>query len=193
MPFTELDENTALLVVDLQTGAVGTPMAQPVEGVIANATSLIDAFRTYRLPVVLINVAAAPAGRTDQGPGGYTLPEQMTHLIEELGSHPDDILVTKNAWSAFGGTGLADRLHAAGVTQVVIAGVATSVGVESTARDAHSDGFHVSLPLDAMTDPNPGPHQHSAEQIFPTLAETGTTAQLLQLLDSTRRQSPGHH
>ena len=60
------------------------------------------------------------------------------------------------------------------------------MGVESTARDAHGEGFHVSLPLDAMTDPAPGPHQHSAAEIFPKLGETGTTAELLELLEGSR-------
>jgi nicotinamidase-related amidase len=188
MPFTELDANTALLVVDLQKGVIGMPMAHPVEDVIANVTALAEVFRKHQLPVVLVNVAGAPPGRTDNGPAPlHLLPGNWTHLIDELGQQPDDILVTKFTHSAFSGTGLADTLRAADVTQVVITGIATSVGVESTARDAHGDGFHVSLPLDAMTDLAPGPHENSAGHIFPQIAETGTTAELLQLLDNSRR------
>jgi nicotinamidase-related amidase len=186
MPFTELDEKTALLVIDLQTAAVSAQLAHPVKDVIANVTSLIEAFRKHRLPIVLVNVAGTPAGRNERGTAGLALPEEMTRLIGELGHHPDDVLITKNAWSAFSGTGLTDKLHAAGVTQVVITGIATSVGVESTARDAHGDGFHVSLPVDAMTDPAANSHDHSVTHIFPQLAETGTTAELLQLLEATR-------
>jgi nicotinamidase-related amidase len=186
MPFTELDDTTALLVIDLQKGSVGLPMAHPIEDVIANVTSLIEAFRKHPLPIVLINVAGAPPGRTDQGAGPqYELPDDWTDLVDELGGQPCDILVTKHAWSAFSGTGLADRLREEGVTQVVITGIATSEGVESTARDAHGDGFHVSLPLDAMTDPLPDHHEHSAARVFPRLAETGTTAELLRLLAGT--------
>jgi nicotinamidase-related amidase len=188
MSSTELDAKTALLVVDPQKGGAGMPMAQPIEDVIANTTSLIEAFRKHQLPVVFINVAGAPPGRTDLGSGAvHSLPDDWTHLIDELGRQPGDILVTKYTWSAFSGTGLADTLREAGVTQVVITGIATSVGVESTARDAHGDGFHVSLPLDAMTDPAPGPHEHSTAHIFPQIAETGTTTELLQLLESSRR------
>lgn len=188
MPFTELDAKTALLVVDLQKGSVGAPMAHPVEDVIANSTSLIQAFRKHHLPVVLINVAGAPPGRTDRGPFPlHLLPDDWTDLLGELGRQPGDILVTKHTRSAFSGTGLAGTLRQAGVTQVVITGIATSVGVESTARDAHEDGFHVSLPLDAMTDPAPDPHEHSTAHVFPHIAETGTTAELLELLETTRR------
>jgi nicotinamidase-related amidase len=187
MSFTELDAQTALLVVDLQKGIVGMPMAHPVEDVIANATSLIEAFRKHQLPVVLINVAGSPPGRTDRGSFPFhLLPEDWTDLVHELAPQPGDILVTKYTRSAFGGTGLAGTLREAGVSQVVVTGIATSVGVESTARDAHENGFHVSLPLDAMTDSAPGPHEHSAAHVFPQLAETGTTAELLQLLESPR-------
>ena len=184
MPFTELDAKTALLVVDLQKGSVGAPMAHPVQDVIANVTALTEAFRKHQLPVVLINVAGQPAGRTEYGPAPlHLMPEGWTDLIDELDQHYDDILVTKYARSAFSGTGLAATLHEAGVTQVVITGIATSVGVESTARDAHEAGFHVSLPLDAMTDLALDPHEHSATQVFPRIAETGTTADLLRLLE----------
>jgi nicotinamidase-related amidase len=187
MPFTELDQNTALIVVDLQTAAVSADLAHPAEQIVANITTLVDAFRKHRLPVVLVNVTGTPVGRNEQGTAGFSLPDEMTRLIDDLGRHPDDILVTKNAWSAFSQTGLADKLRQAGVTQVVIGGIATSVGVESTARDAHGEGFHVSLPLDAMTDPAEHLHEHSTTHIFPQLAETGSTAELLQLLESTRR------
>jgi nicotinamidase-related amidase len=68
MPFTELDEKTALLVVDLQTAAVGAELAHPVEYVTANVTSLIDAFRKHGLPVVLINVAGTRRAATNKEP-----------------------------------------------------------------------------------------------------------------------------
>jgi hypothetical protein len=136
--------------------------------VIANVTALAGAFRRHRLPVVLINVAGVPAGRTDRGPVHlHLMPEGWTELIDALGQQPGDITVTKHVWSAFSGTGLTGTLRDASVTQVVVTGIATSAGVESTARDAYGEGFHVSLPLDAMTDAVPGPHQHSAAHIFP--------------------------
>jgi nicotinamidase-related amidase len=80
------------------------------------------------------------------------------------------------------------RLDAKSALRVVITGIAASIGVESTARDAHEDGFRVSLPLDAMTDPVPDSHEHSAAHIFPRIAETGTTTELLQLLGTSREE-----
>jgi nicotinamidase-related amidase len=69
------------------------------------------------------------------------------------------------------------------VTQVVLAGVATSIGVESTARHAYELGFNVSLVIDAMADLNPDAHANSIARIFPRLGETGTTEELVALLD----------
>lgn len=188
MPFSTVDTNTALIVVDLQAGIVGLPLAHPVEGVIARSTELIGAFRRHGLPVALVNVAGAPPGRTERGAtgGGRVRPEGWTDLIPELDQQPDDIAVTKYARSAFSGTDLAAQLRARGVTQVVVVGIATGSGVESTARSAHEDGFHVSLPVDAMTDGSPDTHEHSVTKVFPKIAETGTTAELLALLEGSR-------
>src|ERR1700677_4552335 len=67
--------------------------------------------------------------------------------------------------------------------QVVLAGVSTSSGVESTARSAHDYGYHVVLATDAMADPDPGSHRHSLERVFPKLGETATCAEIIDFLD----------
>ena len=66
-------------------------------------------------------------------------------------------------------------LRELGVTQVVISGIATSLGVESTARSAHEHGYHVVLATDAMTDRDPAAHANSVDRVFPRLGETATT------------------
>ena len=183
MPFSALDPETALIVVDLQAGIVGLPLAHPVEGVIEHCVALLAAFRRHGLPVVLVNVAGSPPGRTDRGHAGTSLPDGFTELIGELDRRPGDILVTKHARSAFSGTFLADLLRERHVTQVVVTGIATGSGVESTARSAHEEGFHVSLPVDAMTDGSADTHEHSIAHVFPRIAEVGRTEDLLKLLE----------
>ncbi|MFI0719713.1 isochorismatase family cysteine hydrolase [Streptomyces sp. NPDC021224] len=184
MPVTTLDESTALVVIDLQRGIVAMPLAHPVEDVVARSAELARAFRDRGLPVVLVNVAGTPQGRTDAGPVALDRPEGWTELIPELEQQPGDVLVTKHARSAFTATGLAGTLRGLGVTQVVVTGIATSGGVESTARDAHEQGFHVTLPADAMTDRSAERHDHSLLQVFPRIAETGTTRDVLDALAS---------
>jgi nicotinamidase-related amidase len=185
MPITTLDPKTALIVVDLQNGIVANQLAHPVADIVERSTVLLRAFRDRGLPVVLVNVAGTPQGRTDQAnPAGHAFPDGWTDLIPELDQQPDDVVVTKYARSAFAGTGLAERLRDLGVTQVVVTGIATSAGVESTARDAHEQGFHVTLPVDAMTDRDLVRHEHSLTEIFPRIAETGVTQDALDLLSS---------
>jgi nicotinamidase-related amidase len=185
MPISTLDPKTALLVVDLQKGIVGMPVAHPIEGVIRNSVALLEAFREHRLPVVLINVNGSPPGRAEQAFSTRNMPAGWTDLIAELRQQPGDHLVTKQTRGAFTRTDLEKYLRDNGVTQVVITGVATSAGVESTARQAHELGFNVTMATDAMTDRDADVHHNSVTRIFPRMAETGTTQEILDLLRAT--------
>jgi nicotinamidase-related amidase len=132
---------------------------------------------------VLINVAGGAPGRTEQ-PRRHAdvLPEGFTDFISELDRQPDDIVVTKRTWGAFASTDLEERLKAIGVTQVVVLGVATGTGVESTARQAYEAGFNVTLAIDATTDARPEAHDYSIRNVFPRLGETGTSQEIIDLL-----------
>ena len=191
MSLTTLDQRTALLVVDLQEGVVGLPTAHPAADVVGRAASLAAAFRPRQMPVVLINVAGGAPGRNEMarstsGPKGPK--PNWTDLVPQLQVSDDDHLVTKKRWNAFYGTSLHEYLQSADVTQVVIAGIATSIGVESTARSAYDHGYNVTLAIDAMTDLAAQAHENSVGRVFPKLGETGTAAELLTLLDQTHPQ-----
>lgn len=189
MPITAIDPRTALLIVDLQRGvidAVGAALPEAVPSVaqvLDRARALIDAFRRKNLPVVLINVAGSAPGRTQEarrfsGP----FPDGFTEFVPALGQRPEDLVITKYSWGAFAGTALDARLRAVAVTQVIIAGVATATGVESTARQAFEQGYHVTLAIDAMTDLREAAHRYSIDTVFPRLGETGTVQEILDLL-----------
>lgn len=182
MALTTLDPNTALIVVDLQKGIIGLPAIHPIGSIIERARALADAFRERDLPVVLVNVAGGAPGRTEQPRQSGSRPEGWTDLIPEMNQQPRDIVVTKRTWGAFASTDLEAQLKARGVTQVVIAGVATGTGVEATARQAYEAGFNVTLALDAMTDTRPEAHDYSIRNVFPRLGETGTTQEIVGLL-----------
>jgi nicotinamidase-related amidase len=183
MALTTLDPNTALIVVDLQKGIAGYPLIHRIAEVVDQTRALLDAFRGRVLPIVLVNVAGRAPGRTEQGPrasGSFT--EGWTDFLPDLDQQPNDIVVTKRTWGAFASTDLEDRLKALGVTQVVVTGVATSGGVEATARQAYEAGFNVTLALDAMTDMRPEAHDYSVRSVFPRLGETGTSQEIIDLL-----------
>ena len=185
MPITKLDANTALIVIDLQNGLAGMPSAHPIGEVVSHASALAAAFRRRDLPVVLVNVEGGAPGRTEEAPRVREFPEGWTDLLPELNRQAGDHTVTKRTWGAFTNTGLDEFLKKQGVTQVVITGVATSAGVESTARHAHELGFNVILAVDAMTDMNLDAHVNSVARIFPRIGETGTTREIIVLLENT--------
>ena len=182
MALTTLDPNTALIIVDLQKGIVGLPGIHPIDDIIERARALADAFRERSLPVVLVNVTGGAPGRTEQSRQMGSLPEGWTDLIPELNQQPNDIVVTKRTWGALASTDLEAQLKALGVSQVVIAGVATGTGVEATARQAYEQGFNVTLATDAMTDMRPEAHEYSIKNVFPRLGETGATQEIINLL-----------
>ncbi|WP_435132081.1 isochorismatase family protein [Actinacidiphila sp. bgisy144] len=183
MTATTLDARTALVVIDLQQGITALPTVHPSAEVIERAARLAAAFRARELPVVLVNVTGVAPGRTDGGPGGaVTFPDGWADLVKELDQQPGDITVSKQQWGAFYGTGLDMELRRRGVTQIVLAGISTSIGVESTARDAFEAGYHVTIATDAVTDTDADAHANSVQRIFPRLGETGSTDEILALL-----------
>jgi nicotinamidase-related amidase len=186
MAVTTLDPKTALIVVDLQKGLLGSPFIHPVDKLVERSRALLETFRARGLPVVLVNVAGGAPGRTEQPPRQRSFPPGWTDFIPELDPQPADIIVTKRTWGAFASTDLESRLKTLGVTQVVITGVATGTGVESTARQAYEQGFNVTLALDAMTDLRPEAHDYSIRNVFPRLGETGTAQDIIDLLEAKR-------
>jgi nicotinamidase-related amidase len=186
MAITALDTNTALIVIDLQKSIMSAPVVHPMAGVVKQASLLTEAFRRHGLPVVLVNVGGGAPGRNEQPrpAAGGPRPADWNQLIPELNQQPSDHTVTKRTWGAFTHTDLEAYLKSKVVTQVVVVGVATSIGVESTARAAHELGFNVTLAIDAMSDPSAEAHANSVTRIFPRLGETGLAEDIIRLLDT---------
>ncbi|WP_327268388.1 isochorismatase family protein [Streptomyces sp. NBC_01218] len=182
MTATTLDARTALVVIDLQKGILDLPIIHSGEEIVARAARLAEAFRAKDLPVVLVHVTGSAPGRNETaGPRGE-LPADWADLVPGLGRQESDLVVTKRQWGAFYGTDLDLQLRRRGVTQIVLLGVATSIGVESTARFAHEYGYHVTIVTDAISDMDAGAHANSVEKIFPRLGETATTDEVITLL-----------
>jgi nicotinamidase-related amidase len=185
MALSTLDPKSALILIDLQKGIVGLPTAHPTGPVVSRSAALADEFRGRGLTVVLVNVTGVAPGRTEQARRTGEMPADWAEIVPELNPQPSDLLVTKRTWGAFMHTDLEAKLRGLGITQVVMAGVATSIGVESTARQAYELGFNVTFATDAMTDLNADAHANSITRIFPRMGETGTTAEIIELLKKT--------
>ncbi|NEB80843.1 isochorismatase family protein [Streptomyces sp. SID14478] len=187
MALTAIDARPALVVIDLQKGITQSHPGQDTATTVRHSSELAAAFRRHELPVVLVNVTGRAPGRTDAGGGGtVALPPGWADLNDELDVQPTDHLITKRRRSAFHDTGLDTLLRDLGVTQIVLTGIATASGVESTARSAADHGYHVVLATDAMNDPDVDSHRHSIERVFPKLGETATTADVIDMMENSR-------
>lgn len=188
MSLTQIDKVAALVVIDLQKGIVGLPLAHPGSEIVGRAARLARAFRENELPVILVNVAGRAPGRTEVQFNASIAPN-WSELVPGLDLQPGDHLVTKMNVGAFYGTSLEMILRRNGVTQIVLAGIATGSGVEATARAAYDRGFNVVTVIDAMTDRDPETHRHSVEKVFPRISETATTEDVLRLCKSVGRHA----
>jgi nicotinamidase-related amidase len=207
MALTTLDPKTALVLIDLQHGIVSPPSV-PLTGaeVVARGKELADAFRAHGLPVVLVNVSFspdfgdAPQGRDDESAEeeaeaeaeagddaeDHGMPADFAVIVDELGARDTDIRVTKHQWGAFHGTDLDTQLRRRGVTQIVLAGLVTSRGVDTTAREAYAHNYNVAFAVDAMADRGIEVHENAIERIFPQIGQRATTAEILETLAKTR-------
>ena len=154
-------QTTALVLIDLQKGITGRALA-PHSGpdIIKKSGELADRFRQAGALVVLVNVAFAadfkdalrqPVDKPNPlPPGGY--PPDFSELVEGL-KKPGDLCITKHQWGAFYGTELDLQLRRRGLQTIVLAGVATNIGVESTARASFSGCQRSSASRKAMYRP----------------------------------------
>jgi nicotinamidase-related amidase len=187
MPATALDPKTALVVIDLQKGISAFLHSEPLRKVVANTARLAEAFRRAQLPVVLVTVSFSQDGgdmlatRTEVRRNIPWSPD-FGQLVPELGAKPGDILVTKRQPNAFYGTELDLQLRRRHVTGIVLTGVATSVGVDGTARAAQELAYNVTFAADAIADRDPEMHEFVMKKVYPRYGEVDSTDALIALL-----------
>lgn len=188
MPATTLDPKTALVVIDLQKGLAAYPTAHPFEGIVSNTVRLAAAFRRAKWPVVLVTVGMSADGadavrtRTEASRRALPTDPAFYELVPELAGNASDLLVRKRQANAFYGTDLDLQLRRRQITGIVLAGVATSIGVDSTARAANERNYNITFASDAMTDTDLVSHDHILEKLFPRIGEIDTTDAILKLV-----------
>ena len=177
---------TALVLIDLQKGIVSRPVA-PYSGpdVLKTSCELAERFRQAGGTVVLVNVGFAPDFKdalrqpVDQPfvapPGGF--PAGFMDLADGL-AHPGDLRITKRQWGAFYGTELDLQLRRRGIQTIVLGGIATNIGVESTARQAWEHGYALVLVEDATSGMSAEMHDFAIKNIFPRLSRVVKAADI---------------
>ncbi len=190
---TTLDPQTALILIDLQDGITALPTVDPSDQIVARGARLADAFRAHKKLVVATQVAFSADGgdvittRTAANGVKPLSPPDWGELRGELNLGRGDIRVTKRGWNAFYGTELDLELRRRKITGIVLAGISTSIGVESAARAANERGYELTIVTDAVTDTSERAHRNSLEVIFPRIAELATTEEVLTTIDNGHR------
>jgi nicotinamidase-related amidase len=180
---------TALVLIDLQQGILPYAKAPyDAAAVLAHATPLATAFRAAGSPVVRVKVGFSADGgdvlkaNVDAPNPGGAPPADWLDDAPGLPSQPGDLHILKRQWGAFHGTELDLQLRRRGIRTIVLAGIATSIGVESTARFAWELGYDIVFAEDATSGPDGAMHANSFEKVFPRLGRVRTTADVLAAL-----------
>ncbi len=190
MPENELSidaKTTAFVVIDLQKGiASQQTMPHAASSVVANCAKIADKFRQAGAQVVLVRVAFVEDGsdrvqvQVDSTPfRSGALPADWSIIVPEMGPKEHDIVITKKQWGAFYGTELDLQLRRRGIKTIVIGGISTNFGVESTARDAFEHNYALIFVEDGMAGLKAEMHEFAVQNIFPRLGRVRTTQEVL--------------
>jgi len=177
-----IDQNATLLVVDVQAVTLPNARSVPADVLAERIGVLVDAFRASGRAVAYAISTGTHGGRTDVQSMPRRWREQDLVVPTRIQPQRADPVYRWTGWSAFAGTELSADLRRRGSAQVVVTGLATSYGVESTVRAAHDLGLDVVVPLDAVSDPDFDAHRHVVQHIFPLLATTTLTEDLVGLV-----------
>jgi nicotinamidase-related amidase len=182
-------KETALILIDLQKGILGRQTApHSASDVLARSVRLAERFRGAGGLVVLVHVSFSPdrgdrlTPPTDEPPPPAATQPGWDEISPELGRDPKDIVITKRQWGAFYGTQLDLQLRRRAITTIVIGGIATNFGVESTARDAFEHGYALVFVEDAMAGLSNEAHSFAIHTIFPRIGRIRSTEQVLAAL-----------
>ena len=174
-------KTTALVLIDLQNGVLGRKL-EPLSAdeLIEAGKALARRFRAEGAPVVLVNaapVADVTRAVDEPSPLPRILPAGFVDLAPGL-AEPGDLKITKTVWGAFSVPELDRELRRRGVRTIVLGGVATQFGVESTARQAWELGYELVIVRDATTDLAIEGHDNAMRRIFPRSARVADSGAL---------------
>ena len=182
---------TALVLIDLQQGVVSWPFApRSAAEVVQNTSRLAAKFRALGAVVALVRVTFhldskdrlnVPADAPMQF-NSSALPPNLAELVPEIGPQTGDLIITKRQWGAFYGTELDLQLRRREVRTIVLGGIATNFGVESTARDAYERGYAQIFVEDAMSSMTAEAHEFVVKSIFPRIGQVRSTDEVLSAL-----------
>ena len=178
---------TALVAIDLQNAVTAiTTAPHPVNEVVRRNRQIADELRARSGLVVWVRVDLKQFLElpVDQPPAFAVkeLRAELSELAPSAGFQEGDLLITKAHWGAFAGTALGEQLSVRKIDTVLLTGVSTNAGVESTLRQGTGLGFGFVVVEDACSGQDAEEHRFAFAKIFPRLARVRTTEEVLKAL-----------
>jgi len=179
---------TALVVIDLQKGiAARQTMPYSADTVIANSASLVKAFRESKMPVFLVHVKSSKETMLnvisdDTFARPANMPADWADFVDQISPAQEDVVITKKQWGAFYGTDLDLQLRRRHIDTIVLCGIATDYGVESTARFAYEYGYQQIFPEDAMASMSVEQHNAAVNFVLKRMGRVRKTEEILKEL-----------
>lgn len=181
---------TALVLVDLQNFTLKMQtVPHSTREVLANSRRLAEACRRAGILVVLVRVGhddnkmPHPAPKTDSSFGSFQQVPDAKEIPVELGPEPGDVIVDKYNWGAFYGTNLDTHLRRRGIDTLILGGLVTNVGVDTTMRQAQERGYHQLLVEDATAAMSLEEHEYVIKFIAPRLSRVRRTDDVLEAIE----------
>lgn len=191
-------EKTALVIIDLQKGIAGREGFAPysAQEVLAKNQEIVASLKNTDALIVFVHVknygGEALKPKTDSpivSSGQVKLSEDFSDFIlpEAYDKGYNNVIhVAKHNWGAFYGTDLDVQLRRRGIDEIILGGIATTIGCDTTAREAFQRGYQVIAIEDAMTDFNGQLHQGIVEGIFPRLGRVRSTQEVLKMIEESK-------
>ena len=180
-------KTTAVVLIDLQHGILQRQLAPHTrEQVVSAANRLVDAAHGAGVSVIFVHVSLgespdvptdAPTPRPPQ-----PVPPELLELVPGLHRLSGDHVLLKRQRGAFYGTDLDQILRMRGIRTIVLGGVATNIGVESTAREAFDRRYAIVFAHDAMTSVSAEVHGFAIEKVFPLFGQVRSTDDVINAL-----------
>jgi len=179
-------KKTALVVIDLQNALMELKaVPHPVADVVRASRRIAEALRSRGGLVVWVRVdmndflnLPADQPMPKRGP----MPPELSEIAPSTGREATDLVITKRHWGAFAKTALEEELRRRGIDTIVLTGISTNIGVESTLRQGAGLGFAFVVAEDACSGQDEGDHRFAFEKIFPRIARVRTADEVIQAL-----------
>ncbi len=157
-------------------------------GVLKNSVELADGMARAGALVINLPILFSPDYAELKNPAG------LLATIKEVGAFRRDTsggrvspeiralgdrvvhLEGKTGFNAFLGTGLAEMLEERGIEEVILAGVVTSVCIDSTGRAAAEKGYAVTVVRDCSAGRSRVEHDFYCDNVFPLYAQVSSLA-----------------